>query len=208
MVSRVGWIVPGLVCVALGAADPAQAQSNLDAGKTPAQIFSDTCNACHRSPRELRPTSSGLFAGTLYRRRPRGRGHGRLCGIGRQRPARGPAAAATGPGRRPAIRRRRRQPAAPANPEPRAIGQAPPPEGIPRPDRGAAGRAGGVAVNEPRRCTGALSRRRTNGPRRDPRRPVGQLEAATALERRCHRRPRRLRLNRIPVRPPLEPFEE
>jgi len=37
------------------------AQSNLDAGKSPAQIFNDTCNACHRSPRELRPTSAGFL---------------------------------------------------------------------------------------------------------------------------------------------------
>ena len=59
--SRVGWILPGLVGVALGAAAPAQAQSNLDAGKTPAQIFSDTCNACHRSPRELKPTNQGFL---------------------------------------------------------------------------------------------------------------------------------------------------
>ena len=36
---------------------PAQAQSNLDAGKSPAQIFADTCNACHRSARELKQTS-------------------------------------------------------------------------------------------------------------------------------------------------------
>ena len=37
---------------------PAQAQSNLDAGKSPAQIFADTCSACHRSPRELRQTNA------------------------------------------------------------------------------------------------------------------------------------------------------
>ncbi len=59
--ARVGWIVPGLVCLTLGVAPPAQAQSNLDAGKSPAQIFSDTCNACHRSPRELKPTSPSFL---------------------------------------------------------------------------------------------------------------------------------------------------
>ena len=59
--ARVGWIVPGLLCLTLGAAAPAQAQSNLDAGKSPAQIFSDTCNACHRSPRELKPTSPSFL---------------------------------------------------------------------------------------------------------------------------------------------------
>ncbi len=61
VVSRFGWIVPGLFCLTLGAAAPAQAQSNLDAGKSPAQIFSDTCNACHRSPRELKPTSPSFM---------------------------------------------------------------------------------------------------------------------------------------------------
>jgi hypothetical protein len=40
---------------------PAQGQSNLDAGKSPAQIFADTCNACHRGPRELRPTNAGYL---------------------------------------------------------------------------------------------------------------------------------------------------
>ncbi len=38
----------------------AQAQ-NLDAGKSPAQIFNDTCAACHRSPREVRQTSPGFL---------------------------------------------------------------------------------------------------------------------------------------------------
>lgn len=40
---------------------PVLAQSNLDAGKSPAQIFSDTCNACHRSPREVRRTSPAFL---------------------------------------------------------------------------------------------------------------------------------------------------
>jgi hypothetical protein len=40
---------------------PVLAQANLDAGKTPAQIFSATCAACHRSPRELRPTSAAYL---------------------------------------------------------------------------------------------------------------------------------------------------
>jgi len=43
------------------AALPAQAQSNLDAGKSAAQIFSATCNACHRSPRELKQSSAGFL---------------------------------------------------------------------------------------------------------------------------------------------------
>jgi hypothetical protein len=39
---------------------PADAQ-NIDAGKSPAQIFSDTCSACHRRPQELRRTSAGFL---------------------------------------------------------------------------------------------------------------------------------------------------
>jgi hypothetical protein len=41
-------------------ATPAFAQ-NLDAGKSPAQIFSDTCSACHRSAREVRQSSPGFL---------------------------------------------------------------------------------------------------------------------------------------------------
>ena len=62
MVSKTGrvasWVLSAAVVV--GAAE-AHAQSNLDAGKSPAQIFSDTCNACHRSPRELKPSSAGFL---------------------------------------------------------------------------------------------------------------------------------------------------
>jgi hypothetical protein len=59
-------VVPSAVTLVIGAATvlaavPAFAQSNLDAGKSPAQIFSDTCGACHRSPRELKPTSPGFL---------------------------------------------------------------------------------------------------------------------------------------------------
>jgi hypothetical protein len=53
--------VPGLIVAAALATAPAHAQSNIDAGKSPAQIFSTTCNACHRSPRELKPTSAGFL---------------------------------------------------------------------------------------------------------------------------------------------------
>src|SRR6202011_887630 len=39
------------------AADQAQAQvTNLEAGKSPSQIFAGTCNACHKSPRGLLKT--------------------------------------------------------------------------------------------------------------------------------------------------------
>lgn len=55
-------VVPWVIAAAAVAADaPAQAQSNLDAGKSAAQIFADTCNACHRSPREVRPTSAAFL---------------------------------------------------------------------------------------------------------------------------------------------------
>jgi hypothetical protein len=37
---------------------PAWAQENLDAGKTPSQLFAGTCNACHKSPRGLLKTVS------------------------------------------------------------------------------------------------------------------------------------------------------
>ncbi len=60
--SRVGAVLLGVIGVAtVAAVGSAQAQSNLDAGKSPAQIFSDTCNACHRSPRELKQTSPGFL---------------------------------------------------------------------------------------------------------------------------------------------------
>jgi hypothetical protein len=42
-------------------AGQAVAQSNLDAGKSAAQIFADTCNACHRSPREIKKTSPAFM---------------------------------------------------------------------------------------------------------------------------------------------------
>ena len=39
----------------------ADAQGNIDAGKTPAQIFGDTCSACHRSARDLRRASASFL---------------------------------------------------------------------------------------------------------------------------------------------------
>jgi hypothetical protein len=60
IVSRIARIVPWVVvAAAVGATDaPVMAQLNLDRGKSAAQIFADTCNACHRSPREIKPTSA------------------------------------------------------------------------------------------------------------------------------------------------------
>ncbi len=55
----VQWVIGAAVAMAVV---PAQAQStNIDAGKSAAQIFADTCNACHRSARELRQTSAGFL---------------------------------------------------------------------------------------------------------------------------------------------------
>ena len=60
--ARVARVMPWVIAAAAVAADaPAQAQSNLDAGKSAAQIFADTCNACHRSPREVNPTSAAFL---------------------------------------------------------------------------------------------------------------------------------------------------
>jgi hypothetical protein len=62
MVSKAGRMASWVLCAAVAmTAGQARAQSNLDAGKSPAQIFSDTCGACHRSPRELKPTSPGFL---------------------------------------------------------------------------------------------------------------------------------------------------
>jgi hypothetical protein len=56
---RLGCLLPALaglvVCIVAG---PAQGQSNLDAGKSPEQIFSDTCSACHHGPHGLKQTSA------------------------------------------------------------------------------------------------------------------------------------------------------
>lgn len=62
IVRRVGKVVAGLAGVALWlSANPSFAQSNLDAGKSASQIFSHTCNACHRSPREIKKTTVGFM---------------------------------------------------------------------------------------------------------------------------------------------------
>src|SRR6184192_3126561 len=59
MVSKAGRVAPWVLSAALAvAAADARAQSNLDAGKSPAQIFADTCNACHRTPREIKPAGA------------------------------------------------------------------------------------------------------------------------------------------------------
>jgi cytochrome c551/c552 len=37
---------------------PSLSQSNLDAGKSAEQIFSDTCSACHHAPQDLKAASA------------------------------------------------------------------------------------------------------------------------------------------------------
>jgi hypothetical protein len=49
------WTI-GLATVLLAA--PCQAQGNIDRGKTPAQVFADTCAVCHRGPRALKRTNA------------------------------------------------------------------------------------------------------------------------------------------------------
>lgn len=51
-------LIPATVLLLVGWLTPALAQENLDAGKTPSQIFAGTCTACHKSPRGLLKTVS------------------------------------------------------------------------------------------------------------------------------------------------------
>src|SRR6201988_1466107 len=54
MSSRALILATVMLLVGCLAADRALAQAtNLEAGKSPAQIFAGTCNACHKSPRGL-----------------------------------------------------------------------------------------------------------------------------------------------------------
>jgi mono/diheme cytochrome c family protein len=52
-----------LAAMAVFAGSVAQAQENLDAGKSPQKLFAESCASCHRSPRGL---SKGRFSFTLY----------------------------------------------------------------------------------------------------------------------------------------------
>jgi hypothetical protein len=61
IVSRIQRLAPwliGLVGAVIAVSADAQ---NLDAGKSPAQIFSDTCSACHRNVRDLKRASAGFM---------------------------------------------------------------------------------------------------------------------------------------------------
>lgn len=42
-------------------AGSAMPQGNIDAGKSPAQLFADTCSNCHRRPQELKRSSASFL---------------------------------------------------------------------------------------------------------------------------------------------------
>src|ERR1700749_3497581 len=67
MLSRALILATVMLPFACFAAAPAYAQAtNLEAGKSPSQIFAGTCTACHRSPRGLLKTvSPGSLPGFL-----------------------------------------------------------------------------------------------------------------------------------------------
>src|SRR5438445_13119584 len=67
MLSRALTLATVMLLIGCLAADTAQAQAtNLEAGKSPSQLFAGTCNACHRSPRGLLKTvSAGSLPGFL-----------------------------------------------------------------------------------------------------------------------------------------------
>ena len=67
MRSRALSLATVLFLIAFGASDGAFAQAtNLEAGKRPSQIFAQTCNACHKSPRGLlKSVPAGSLPGFL-----------------------------------------------------------------------------------------------------------------------------------------------
>ncbi|WP_315800305.1 hypothetical protein [Bradyrhizobium sp. SZCCHNS3002] len=66
MVGRALNLAAVVAVFCMGFAGAAVAQENLDAGKSPAQIFNGTCVVCHKSPRGLaKNTSAGSLPGFL-----------------------------------------------------------------------------------------------------------------------------------------------
>ena len=67
MLSRALSLATVTLLIGCFAAVPVRAQTqNLEAGKSPSQIFAGTCNACHKSPRGLLKTvSAGSLPGFL-----------------------------------------------------------------------------------------------------------------------------------------------
>ena len=57
------WIAGVLAVFIAGSALP---QGNIDAGKSPAQMFADTCSNCHRRPSELKRGASASFLRQHY----------------------------------------------------------------------------------------------------------------------------------------------
>jgi hypothetical protein len=57
------WIAGVLAVLIAGSALP---QGNIDAGKSPAQMFADTCSNCHRRPSELKRGASASFLRQHY----------------------------------------------------------------------------------------------------------------------------------------------
>jgi len=57
------WIAGVLAVLIAGSALP---QGNIDAGKSPAQMFSDTCSNCHRRASELKRGASASFLRQHY----------------------------------------------------------------------------------------------------------------------------------------------
>jgi hypothetical protein len=61
-VFTVNQVMRSVIGVALSAAaGQAPAQSNLDASKSPAEIFSDTCGLCHESARALKSSNAAFL---------------------------------------------------------------------------------------------------------------------------------------------------
>lgn len=67
MSSRALSLATVLLLIGFAAADPVLAQpTNLEAGKTPSQLFAQTCNVCHKSPRGLlKSVAPGSLPGFL-----------------------------------------------------------------------------------------------------------------------------------------------
>lgn len=68
MLSRALTLATVMLLIGCLAVDKAQAQAtNLEAGKSPSQIFAGTCNACHKSPRGLLKTVPAGSLSTFLR---------------------------------------------------------------------------------------------------------------------------------------------
>src|ERR1700757_2967971 len=66
MLSRALILATVMLWIGCFAAERALAQENLEAGKSPSQIFAGTCNACHKSPRGLlKSVPAGSLPGFL-----------------------------------------------------------------------------------------------------------------------------------------------